>query len=276
MKKASVFLTRLLLAGSFMLFGMKPIFSDGQNIKESAQRIITGFYSGGADFSALQKDAVKLAEAAENIKTQDDSGTTATGFSETSFSASQFSFEDEILVYTAVSTLMPALDSDSALFFKEKIMKFEKRTKPLVSKTKDENILHLYSNYLYSKLSWETFTYGIIETLPVLYQKNVLFNRSEKSLLDMALWYISASVLVSNPSASVWNSFILSQEKFIGTLDLAETEFFNACINYSMFYMKNLDTEKGFYYLNLAKNVFPDSMLIAIIETNYKKGKVGW
>lgn len=276
MKKASVFLTRLLLAGSFMLFGMKPIFSDGQNIKESAQRIITGFYSGGVDFSVLQKDAVKLAEAAENIKTQDDSGTTATGFSETSFSASQFSFEDEILVFTAVSTLMPALDSDSALFFKEKIMKFEKRTKPLVSKTKDENILHLYSNYLYSKLSWETFTYGIIETLPVLYQKNVLFNRSEKSLLDMALWYISASVLVSNPSASVWNSFILSQEKFIGTLDLAETEFFNACINYSMFYMKNLDTEKGFYYLNLAKNVFPDSMLIAIIETNYKKGKVGW
>lgn len=110
----------------------------------------------------------------------------------------------------------------------------------------------------------------------MLYQKNALFNRSEKSLLDMALWYISASVLVSNPSASVWNSFILNQEKFVGTLELTETEFFNVCINYSMFYMKNLDTEKGFYYLNLAKNVFPDSMLIAIIETNYKKGKVGW
>lgn len=276
MKKASVFLTRLLLAGSFMLFGTNPVFSYGQNIKESAQRIITGFYSGGTDFSVLQKDAVKLAEAAENIKTKDDSGTTATGFSVNEFSERQFSFEDEILVYTAFSTLIPALDSDSALFFKEKIKNFEKRAKPLISKTKDENILHLYSNYLYSKLSWEKANYGIIETLPVLYQKNALFNRSEKSLLDMALWYISASVLVSNPSASVWNSFILSQEKFVGTLELTETEFFNACINYSMFYMKNLDTEKGFYYLNLAKNVFPDSMLIAIIETNYKKGKVGW
>lgn len=276
MKKASVFLTRLLLAGSFMFFGTNPVFSDGQNIKESAHRIITGFYSGGTDFSVLQKDAEKLAEDAENIKTKDDSGNAAAGFSVNEFSESHFSFEDEILVYTALSTLIPALDSDSALFFKEKIRNFEKRAKPLVSKTKDENILHLYSNYLYSKLSWEKANYGIIETLPVLYQKNALFNRSEKSLLDMALWYISASVLVSNPSSSVWNSFILSQEKFIGTLDLTETEFFNVCINYSMFYMKNLDTEKGFYYLNLAKNVFPDSMLIAIIETNYKKGKVGW
>lgn len=276
MKTASVFLTRLLLAGSFMLFGTDPIFSGGQNIKESAQRIITEFYSGGTDFSVLQKDAEKLAEAAESINTQDDSGNPAARLSEPRFSKSRFSFEDEILVYTALSTLIPALDSESASFFKEKIKNFEKRTKPLVSKTKDENILHLYSNYLYSKLGWEKANYGTIETLPVLYRKNALYNRSEKSLLDMALWYISAAVSVSDSSASVWSAFIIKQEKFIDSLDLSETEFFNACISYSMFYMKNLDTEKGFYYLDRAKEIFPNSVSLAIVETNYRNGKVGW
>lgn len=242
MKKVNVFLISFIFCG--ILFSQEINQSVKINIKNESRKIITEFYSGNTIPSINYAIELTQISKIENL-------------------------EEFILSYTALSTLMTITNSSVYL---EKLKLFEKEIKPIIAKTKDENILHLYSNYLYSKLSWEKSNYKTIETLPNIYQKNAFFSKNKQSLLDMAIWYI----FIANTNTPILNAFITKQEKLIENISLTDVEKFNAYINYSMFYMKTYNTKKSFYYLDKAKKIFPNGIITAIIETNYKNGKVGW
>ncbi len=242
MKKVNVFLISFIFCG--ILFSQEINQFSKINIKNESLKTITEFYSGNTISSIEYAMELTQFSKIENL-------------------------EEFILSHTALSTLMPL---DCSVFYLEKLKSFEKEIKPIIAKTKNEKILHLYSNYLYSKLSWEKSNYKTIETLPNIYQKNAFYSESKQSLLDMAIWYI----FIANTNTSIINAFITKQENLIEKLSLTDVEKFNAYINYSMFYMKTYNTKKSFYYLEKAKNIFPNGIITAIIETNYKNGKVGW
>lgn len=242
MKKVNVFLINFIFCG--ILFSQEINQSVKFDIKNEALKIITEFYSGNTIPSIDYAIELTQISKIENL-------------------------EEFILSYTALSTLMTIKNSSIYL---EKLELFEKEIKPIIAKTKDENILHLYSNYLYSKLSWEKSNYKTIETLPNIYQKNAFYSKNKQSLLDMAIWYI----FIANTNTSIINAFITKQEKLIENISLTDVEKFNTYINYSIFYMKTYNTKKSFYYLDKAKKIFPNGIITAIIETNYKNGKVGW
>ncbi len=174
-----------------------------------------------------------------------------------------------ILIHTALSSAMPFLGNTD---YKEKLEAFEVSMKETIAVTKDAVILNLYANYMYSKFLWSKNSTSIIEGLQSIYVRNALYNKSKKALLDMAVWYISAA----NSDTGVWNSFILEQEHLIDELELSKVELYLACISYSMFYMKTYNTVRAFGYLEKAKLIFANGILTAIIEENYRNGKIGY
>lgn len=174
-----------------------------------------------------------------------------------------------ILIHTVLSIAMPVLGN---VKYKETLDAFETSIRGTIAKTKDSVILNLYANYLYSKFFWLKNSTLIIEELQSIYVRNIFFNKSKKALLDMAVWYISAA----NSDTEIWNSFILEQEHLIEELELTKVELYLACISYSMFYMKTYNTLQAFSYLEKAKSIFTNGILTAIIEDNYKKGKIGY
>lgn len=174
-----------------------------------------------------------------------------------------------ILVHTVLSSVMPFLGNTD---YKEKLETFEVSMKETIAVTKDEVILNLYANYIYSKFLWSKNTTSIIEELQSIYVRNALYNKNKKALLDMAVWYISAA----NSDTGVWTSFILEQEHLIEVLELTNVELYLAFISYSMFYMKTYNTGRAFEYLEKAKSIFANGILTAIIEENYKNGKIGY
>lgn len=184
-------------------------------------------------------------------------------------SISKENVEDYILVHTVLSSAMPMVSMSQ---YKSMLHDFEKDMQQIINNTNDETLLHLYSNYLYSKFSWEESTTLIVELLQALYVKNVFYNKSKKAMLDMAIWYISAS----NSSTILWNSFIKQQEYLLNEENLTRVELYNAYISYSNFYMKTLDSKKAFEYLDKAIEIFPNGLMGAIIKNNYINGKIGY
>ncbi len=183
--------------------------------------------------------------------------------------ASTENVENYILSYTALSTLMSTANNDE---YKKMFDDFEKSILSIIIKNKNYQYLHLVTNYLYSKFSWQKDTFDLVSDLPSLYQLNYLENKDESSLLDMAIWYTS----VANTKTIIWNSYIKENEKLIDSLNLTKIEKFNALLSYSIFYFKNLETDKGFEFLERAKEIYPESIHVAIIEINLMNGKGGW
>jgi hypothetical protein len=235
MKKVSLFLSEAF----FCISGVFAITPAGR-----ASEIMNDFYSG---------KAVNIAEAAALVET----------------SACGIDLNEYIKNCTVLSSL---LVSDTDRTYVRLLTDFEKASRNKIYTSHDAETITLYAEYLYSKLSWEKSNFTIIEQLPVWYAKNVLLNNDKKSLLDMAVWYISAT----DDTTLLWNSFIKKQEYLIDDLDLSNIDRFNYCLSYSIFYMKILDTKKGSLYLARAEQFFPDSIQLAIIEENYKRGRFGW
>ncbi|MCK9170707.1 MAG: hypothetical protein M0P01_09860 [Treponema sp.] len=235
MKKVSLFLSEVF----FCITAVFAVTSSGR-----ASEIMNDFYSG---------KAVNIAEAAALVET----------------SACGTDLNEYIKNCTVLSTL---LVSDTDRTYVRLLTDFEKASRNKIYTSKNTETIALYAEYLYSKLSWEKSSFTIIEQLPVWYAKNVLLNNDKKSLLDMAVWYISAA----NDTTLLWNSFIKKQEYLIDDLDLSDIDRFNYYLSYSIFYMKMPDTKKGLSYLARAEQLFPDSIQAEIIEENYKRGRFGW
>ncbi len=242
MKKASIFLISYVVLASVLC--AEPQKSETQKTTE-AQKIVRDFYAG----EPVSAEDVLLLVQDTSIENP----------------------HEYLLSHTALSTVIPVVEGERNLFV-QKIREFEKSFKPFISKSKDAELVHLYSNYLYSKFSWEEHTLGLIEELPIQYQKNAFFSKDRRALLDMAVWYTSSA----KSSTALWNAFVIQQEKLIEELALTDVEKFNACINYSLFYMKNLNTKKGFEYLEKARAIFPNGIMVAMIESNYADGRIGW
>lgn len=170
---------------------------------------------------------------------------------------------------TSLSYCMTYYDSEENRLF---ISNIEKSISSDIRKTKNEKILNQYIKYLYSKIPWAKNSFSIIERLPLWYEKNILFNKSKETQLCYAIWYINA---VTGNEVN-WISFIKNSENLIYELSLSKTDLFNVYLAYAIFYVKILETQKGFDYLEKADEIFPNSFSVAILTDNFKKGRYGW
>lgn len=242
MRKATLFLISVLVSGI--------LFAEDFNFQE-IDFFAEQFYSG---------NEIDIGEC-KNILLQSKSEFETTKSTDTLFA----------LIYCATrfSDFMTYYLSDEN---KEIILKTEKMFSPMARKSKDEKILNQYAKYLYSKIAWTKNNFGIIETLPALYERNLFYNNSKESKLLLAEWQTnSVTGFESN-----WISFIENSECLIDELPLSKIDLFNTYISYSIFYMKILDTKTGFEYLNRAEKLFPNSFSVAILGENFRQGRYGW
>lgn len=131
----------------------------------------------------------------------------------------------------------------------------------------DSDFFISYSRYLYAKLPVHGNKLNIILSLPVLYRKAALSDKTNTAaLVKLACWYIAAA----NENTSNFNAFIKENEEYIDYLETCDK--FNAYIWYSVFYMKTYSTKKSFDYLKKANEVFPNHVLVRRLYGNYKKG----
>jgi hypothetical protein len=181
--------------------------------------------------------------------------------------------EDNLLHYINSWKVLSALYSTGYLpEYENEIAAFDASIVEKLKKAKLTSAVCLaYADYLYSKLSWEIKNTKTVMALPVWYRRALLLepNNTEANV-KLALWYISAA----DENSRLWNAFIQRQEQNIELL--GEADRFNAYLLYSMFYMKTYNVNKGFLYLNRAKELFPDNPLPALIAYNYEEGKLSW
>jgi len=131
---------------------------------------------------------------------------------------------------------------------------------------KDADLALAYSDYLYANMS-----FGGIMTVPLLYKKALCIDGgSKEARVKLAVYYTYSS----GSTTPLWNAFIMREEKNIESL--SNTDKFLAYLSYSMFYIKNYDTEKAYSYLDKADKLYPGNALTAYIKYNYSKGKFGW
>ncbi|MBQ9495088.1 MAG: hypothetical protein IJR50_05555 [Treponema sp.] len=173
---------------------------------------------------------------------------------------------DSFNLYSNIQTLHAAKESS------DRINKFEKQIHPYVQRSKNPNVIHEYASYLYSKISWSKNSFSVIEELPYWYKKNMRLENTGKAELFYAMWLINAV----NSKESNWISYIKQKESLIDNLELKRRDLFNCYLAYSMFYMKTLDTKKGFEYLNKAEQLYPNNYFSALLEINYKRGRYSW
>ena len=122
-----------------------------------------------------------------------------------------------------------------------------------------------YADYLY--LSLAQGNAKAVHALPILYRKVLLLDKNNKeALVKLASWYI----FPANEKTANINGFIEEAENYIDELE--EIDFFNACLWYSIYYMKNYNVNKGFDYLQRANRIFPRHVYVAHLWNNYKNG----
>lgn len=122
-----------------------------------------------------------------------------------------------------------------------------------------------YADYIFLKLA-NGYSFPI-QALPIIYRKVLLLDKENKeALVKLAIWYISPA----NEATSNFNGFIEKQEKYIE--DLKDTDRFNACLWYSIYYMKCYNEKKAFQYLNEANKIFPNHFYTAYLFNNFKNG----
>ncbi|MGP1415101.1 MAG: tetratricopeptide repeat protein [Treponema sp.] len=122
-----------------------------------------------------------------------------------------------------------------------------------------------YADYLY--LSLAQGNAKAVHALPILYRKVLLLDKNNKeALVKLASWYI----FPANEKTANINGFIEEAENYIDELE--EIDLFNACLWYSVYYMKNYNVNKGFDYLQRANKIFPRHVYVAHLWNNYKNG----
>ena len=122
-----------------------------------------------------------------------------------------------------------------------------------------------YADYLY--LSLAQGNAKAVHALPILYRKVLLLDKNNKeALIKLASWYI----FPANEKTTNINGFIEEAETYIDELEAVD--LFNACLWYSIYYMKNYNEKKGFEYLQKANRIFPHHVYIAYLWNNYKNG----
>lgn len=132
-------------------------------------------------------------------------------------------------------------------------------------------LLFTISDYIYSEFAWKKDTSKNVSVLHNIYRKILSKEKNnEKALLKLSLWYIYAS----NYNTSNWNAFIIQQEEKIETLN--KTDKFDAYLLYSIFYLRNYNTQKSKLYLEKAKQLYIDNPNSYILEHNFSKGIKGW
>jgi len=142
---------------------------------------------------------------------------------------------------------------------KTKVELFMKAIKP------NAKIYLKYADYLY--LSLAQGNAKAVHALPILYRKVLLLDKNNKeALVKLASWYI----FPANEKTANINGFIEEAENYIDELE--EIDFFNACLWYSIYYMKNYNVNKGFDYLQRANRIFPRHVYVAHLWNNYKNG----
>lgn len=125
-----------------------------------------------------------------------------------------------------------------------------------------------YADYLFLKLPHGSNL--AIHALPIIYRKVLLMDsENAEARVKLAMWYITPS----NENTSNFRGFIESAEKFIEELESVDR--FNACLWYSIYYMKCYNERKGFEYLKQANMIFPHHVYIAHLWNNYKNGIIG-
>jgi hypothetical protein len=136
---------------------------------------------------------------------------------------------------------------------------------------RDADLCLAYADYLYSRLSWQTDSAGIVNDLPVLYRRVLLLDtNNDAAKIKLALWHIYPA----SGNTANWNSFIRGHEPLLEKL--SHIERFNGYILYSMFYMKTYDVQKGWDYLSRAETLFPQNPATAYVRYNYGRGKFSW
>ncbi|MGP1438483.1 MAG: hypothetical protein ACTTKH_05365 [Treponema sp.] len=122
-----------------------------------------------------------------------------------------------------------------------------------------------YADLLY--LSLAQGNTKAIHALPIIYRKVLLLDKENtEALVKLSLWYISPA----NENTSNFNGLIEYAENFIEELE--PIDLFNACLWYSIYYMKNYNEKKAFAYLQRANKIFPHHIYIAHLWNNYKNG----
>lgn len=155
------------------------------------------------------------------------------------------------------------------------IQEFDKRVEAILKGSSFSADVYLaYADYLYSKVSWEKKSAPIVQALPILYRRaSIASDNPEqrvKAVTKLALWYANPA----NANTSLWNAFIEAQDENIELLSAVDR--FMGYLTMSMYYMRTYQVQKGWDYLGKAQEIFPDNMLIIIMQFNYSKGVFSW
>lgn len=153
----------------------------------------------------------------------------------------------------------------------KRIKDFDELLFPLIQKSKNSEVINEYASYLYSKISWSKNSFSIIEELPYWYKKSMQLNNLTAELFYSA-WLINAV----KAKESNWISYIKQKEYLLDELKIQKKDFFALYLSYSIFYMKIHDIKKGFEYLSKAEKLYPNNYECALLEINYKNGRMGW
>lgn len=151
------------------------------------------------------------------------------------------------------------------------VQSLQKEIEQLVDFNKASSKVNLsYGDFLYSQFFWKKDNQDIIQKYPIVCRRALIKEPGNKEAkLKYALW----AIFPANKTTNNWNTFIKQCESEIENLNSYDK--FNAYIQYSAFYMNNYDTEKGYKYLDKARELYPNNILCAVLEANYKKGNLG-
>lgn len=162
----------------------------------------------------------------------------------------------------------------SRLFDAEKVLKrylsYSKGYRSF-SKEKRVELLLAFSDYLFSQITWNTKRVEVIMNLPIWYRKILLLEpHNMRAKLKLVSWF-TYSTNYAYPRQIQW---LKNHESYFS--EMHSIDRFNAYMDYSMFYMQILETQKAYEFLSRAKEIFAANPYAQIIEDFYAKGKVGF
>lgn len=132
-------------------------------------------------------------------------------------------------------------------------------------------ILLAFSDYLFSQITWNTKRVEVIMHFPIWYRKVLLLEpKNFSAKLKLVSWY-SHSTTYAYPRQIQW---LQDHESYFA--NMPEIDRFNAYVDYSMFYMRTLETQKAFKYLSRAREIFANNPYAQMIEDFYVGGEISF
>lgn len=154
--------------------------------------------------------------------------------------------------------------------FLKKYLSYNKSHRVLSKQERAQHYLSMAS-FLSSTIAWSKQPASIALSLSSWYRRALLLDpKNKEAKMKLITWYSHPA----NYNSSNWNYWILAHEEYLK--DLASIEKANASVEYSMFFMRTLQTKKSYEYLEQAIQIQPNNFYIRLIEDNYKKGKIGF